>query len=550
MRTHDRTGWIALWIATLALPFGACSEERETATHPTERTESKTATMATADGEDALEVIEEMPEEIRVGEEFTFTVRVKNIFEKPVEGVVVRGDLPEGFELLRVHRSPGGDEPNGDDVANAPDGEMSAAPRDGQVADSNPSRGDASRRQGSTRGMTGNRWTLGTLEPEEEITLEIVGLMHREGQTDTCLEVDYDSPFCSTWNVVEPELTLDMNLQAENEDDAFWICDEISAIVHLQNTGSGTTDAGQFVLELPEGLETTDGESRVAVDFDALDQGGEVQREIRLRASRGGSFVTRVQVRAGDQSLLSKTSEITVRDPKIDLTVDPLSDASRVGSRLGYRVTVANNGEAVAEDLALVVAESKNLEDIQVTRGQLEGDGETFQIGTLEPGQRREFRFSARAADVGKTTLRLRVAGRCLESEGRQVVQTSESEVKGVPAVRIEAVDQTDPVKVGENTTYSIQVKNQGSADDLNVRLTAELPENFELVESEGDTDIQNENGKLTLGPIERLAAGETASWKLTVKAKSKGEVRLVLKLQSDAFGGTIREEEPTTIIE
>ena len=62
------------------------------------------------------------------------------------------------------------------------------------------------------------------------------------------------------------------------------------------------------------------------------------------------------------------------------------------------------------------------------------------------------------------------------------------TEWKGYPALLIEVIDTEDPLLVGEETTYVIQITNQGTAADTNVALEVQLPAGLSLVSAAGDT--------------------------------------------------------------
>ena len=59
---------------------------------------------------------------------------------------------------------------------------------------------------------------------------------------------------------------------------------------------------------------------------------------------------------------------------------------------------------------------------------------------------------------------------------------------EGIPAILLEVTDNPDPVEVGTTTTYTIQVTNQGSATDNNIRVVATLPASQSYVSAGGPT--------------------------------------------------------------
>src|SRR5262249_45092347 len=91
--------------------------------------------------------------------------------------------------------------------------------------------------------------------------------------------------------------------------------------------------------------------------------------------------------------------------------------------------------------------------------------------------------------------------------------------ITGIPALLLEATDSHDPVRVGENTVYTINVLNQGNAMDHNIRLIATLPDGEQYVNSDGPTQANAAGSTLTFAPLADLAPKQTATWHVEIKA-------------------------------
>lgn len=118
-----------------------------------------------------------------------------------------------------------------------------------------------------------------------------------------------------------------------------------------------------------------------------------------------------------------------------------------------------------------------------------------------------------------------------------------------VPALRLLVVDEKDPVKVGDTTTYLITVLNQGTGPDQNVTIKAKLPDQEEFVKASGTTKAKSEGQTVTFEPVKELQPGEKAEWTLQVKAKQEGDVRTRVELSSDYLSSPVPDVEPTRLI-
>ena len=117
-----------------------------------------------------------------------------------------------------------------------------------------------------------------------------------------------------------------------------------------------------------------------------------------------------------------------------------------------------------------------------------------------------------------------------------------------IAALLLEAVDLSDPVRVGENVVYRITVTNQGSGPDTNIRVTAKLPNEEQYVSARGSTEATAEGQTVKFAPIAILAAGRSAQWEMTVAAKQAGDVRFEVQLESDSLSKPANETEPTRL--
>ena len=130
------------------------------------------------------------------------------------------------------------------------------------------------------------------------------------------------------------------------------------------------------------------------------------------------------------------------------------------------------------------------------------------------------------------------------------VSDSCSTEIEGIPAILLEVIDVTDPVEVGQNTTYVITVTNQGSAPDRNVRVVATLPDQQSFVSATGATNVAANGKTITFAPVENLGVGQQAAWRIVVKADAAGDVRFRIEMTSDNLTSPVIETEATNLYE
>ena len=111
-------------------------------------------------------------------------------------------------------------------------------------------------------------------------------------------------------------------------------------------------------------------------------------------------------------------------------------------------------------------------------------------------------------------------------------------------------VDITDPVEVGQQTTYVITVTNQGSAADTNIRIVTKLPAEQSFVTATGATNATANGKTITFAPLGSLAPGASTSWRVTVRADSAADSRFSVEMTSDNLTSPVNETEATNLYE
>ena len=96
------------------------------------------------------------------------------------------------------------------------------------------------------------------------------------------------------------------------------------------------------------------------------------------------------------------------------------------------------------------------------------------------PGEIRSLKATFRCNRIGK------IKNAATVSYCAEATDECELEVKGIPAVLLECVDDPDPIELGNSVTYTIAVTNQGTAVGTNIVIECTLPNEQEYVSSVG----------------------------------------------------------------
>jgi uncharacterized repeat protein (TIGR01451 family) len=393
-------------------------------------------------------------------------------------------------------------------------------------------------------------WLLGEFGPREKKTIVVTAVPGRVGTLAGCLSVTYSPTLCTSTDIINPELKLSKDGARQVD-----LCEPLVYRYAIQNVGVGPARNVKIDDPLPDGLRTEDGGRAVAIDVGTLHDGEQREYRINLKAQRTGEFSTQAVAR-GDQGLQAETTTLStaVRAPQLSVSVK-LQQKEFIDKPVTAQVVVTNRGDAPARDavlrldasrgarLVLPAASATTAPSTAQARSPLD-TAERRVLGTIDPGQSRTINVVLRGTQGGDVKLTATATCACASP----AADSASIFIQTLPALMLECVDSVDPVPVGEHTTYTITVKNQGSGIDKNVRVLATLPEEETFISATGATGAKRDGRTLRFDPVAALAPGETVTWKVEARAERAADVRFRVELSSDWLTRPAVKEESTRL--
>jgi uncharacterized repeat protein (TIGR01451 family) len=118
----------------------------------------------------------------------------------------------------------------------------------------------------------------------------------------------------------------------------------------------------------------------------------------------------------------------------------------------------------------------------------------------------------------------------------------------------MELVDIVDPVETGRETQYQVILRNTGSVQITNLRVTALVPEELTAVRAQAAVDYQKidrrdpEPERIVFTPLV-LPPGQDTVYRVFVRAVKAGDARFRVELAADQLtAGPLVQEESTTV--
>lgn len=545
-------------------------------------------TVRTGDG--MLSVTTTMPEEVRVGQEFTYDVTVMNASDNvTLHDIELKQLAAEGFKVestsmktksAKKSKTQDKDKSKKDNKKNAAknaNDKKNAANEGDDVADSDSMK-------------------IKMLMPGESRTIEVKATADEGGELKSCLAiVNYIPAICVTSKVVKPELALTKTAPKQASR-----CDVIELTYTLSN--GGTADVGPVVVtdSLGEGLATIEGDNELKFDVDGLKAGDSRKFVARVYARNTGEFSSRANAKAEKSDLTSRSKNTTTVVTAPDLNVEVKGPTKLYGGKLAnFTAMVTNNGNLVADNVKVNVMWPKecNLADLGQPTMQQNSDAsndnakksgqptpanksvkpadatsknaakkkaadremsvESFTIKQLKPGQTATFEYAVRPGQATEIPTKVEARFVCtVDSAEDKAKATDESvamamltvQIVRLPALQLVVLDDEDPVQKDGQVVYSIRVWNEGQALDYDVTIKAELPKGLEFVSADGPSKNKANGQTITFEPVKELDAGDRLDYKVVAKATGDGDVRFKATLNSKSLDEGVIGEEPTRL--
>jgi len=214
-----------------------------------------------------------------------------------------------------------------------------------------------------------------------------------------------------------------------------------------------------------------------------------------------------------------------------------------LGRTATFDITVTNTGDTAASNVVVTDMVPVGISFTGADNGGVrEGQRIVWRVGTLEAGKSLTLKSTFLCNTIGSFQNEAMVTY-CAEAKASCGI-----EVKGIPAILIECVDDPDPIEINGNVTYTIVVTNQGSAVGTNIVLNCTLPAEEDHVSSTGPTQVSAQGKSVSFAPLATLAPKAKAVYKVTVKGVGEGDVRFKVEMKSDQMDTPVMETESTRI--
>ncbi|HEX5446916.1 MAG TPA: hypothetical protein VFW87_24075 [Pirellulales bacterium] len=338
--------------------------------------------------------------------------------------------------------------------------------------------------------------------------------------------------------------------------------DNVTFAVEVTNAGASAVAGVVLVDRYDAGLEHANqpGQGNRVIERELGDFAPGQTRavDVTLRVLSAGQLCNVVEVHAAGGAHASDQACLTAAGPaaagakgtaqlRVTKTGPPRKEA---GQEADFTIEVTNTGMAPVANISVTDHFDVALQPQQATEGAVaDGSDLTWQLDRLEPGQ----------------TSRLKIICRCLEPAdntcNRVVVTTpdgaraeAEACLQVTPAgARLSAAisEERDPVAIDNETTYLIQVRNNGLDAERQVSVSVTLPDLVQPVAdgAQGPGVATVRGNSVQFAAVDQFAAGATLEYRVRGRATKAGNGVARVTVNAQGLDEPITAEETTTVV-
>ena len=382
-------------------------------------------------------------------------------------------------------------------------------------------------------------WTLYNLEAGEQVPLTLTVKPTGTADLSSCATLKVFPEACTTTTVGQPKLAIVKTTPDEQ------VLNGAGVPWNITVTNTGNFCAYDVVVTdtLPAGVAHESGNSTLTAEIGTLAPGESRDITVNTTAVATGEHCNLAVVSSSNTASAEDDACIVVVEAGLEVVKEG-TPRQFVGKKASYQIKVTNTGHVTLSDVVVVDTVPAQNRLLSAPGAQVEGNTATWTV-SLAGGESKSFDVTVLGLEDGTYCNQVSAAS---AAYGLSESDEACTEWAGYPALLLEVIDTEDPLLIGEETTYIIQVTNQGTATDTNVVLDVQLPAELKLLSAAGDTQGTITGNTVNFAAYPALQAKEIIQFRVVAQAVAEGDSRFKAQLNSDLLQTPLPEEEATQV--
>lgn len=450
------------------------------------------STSTSESGGNCLRLAKVSPGEAVLGENVTYTLRVTATCD--VGNVMVSDEIPDGADF----------------VSSDP-----AAERSGNKLN----------------------WKFPKMMSGETKEIKVTVKPTREGSFTSCATASADPLVCATFVVGKPKLEIE-----KTGPETARLGADVAYNVVVRNTGTAVARSVVVTDTVPPGL---GGPKTLTFDVGDLAPGASRSIPVSgLKAAEKGRHCNVASAKGSNTEQVQDDACTLVQQPAVDITKRVVAPGeTMMGRNNDFEIVVTNTGDVPLSNVVVTDGVPSQVRIASAEGATISGSTARWTVGTLAPGQSRTFKVS----EVSVTPGRWCNTASVTTAEGPTDAAEACGVWKGITGILVELVDDPDPILVGQNSTFTFRVTNQGTVDDTNVQNVLTVDNEMEIVSTTAGAAVGR---TITFPNIPVLKPKQTVEYKIVVKGVAVGDSRTRTTTISDTTRNTPGNTDPIEEVE
>jgi uncharacterized repeat protein (TIGR01451 family) len=377
-------------------------------------------------------------------------------------------------------------------------------------------------------------WNLGNLDAGQVVKGKVWFKAEKEGALLSCATVSADPRVCGQTFVGKPVIAID-----KSGPETAVLGSDVTYNIVVRNTGTSVAKGVVVTDPVPPGMSHSSGKGELSFEVGDLAPGQSKPLAVTLKANQRGKVCNTATANSSNAGKVTDDACTVVLVP--GLKVEKTGTKEQIlGRNADYEIVVSNTGDTTLNNVTVSDTAPAQTTIVAAPGAVLAGNKATWTIASLAPGAKVKQTIKLISQAAGTHCNTVTASSGALNDSAKACTLW-----KGIAAVLLEVVDEPDPIQVGESTTYTIKVTNQGFADINNIKIGASFAGEVQPVSSaQGSVSGQAAN----FPPVSLLKAKQAMTYVITVKGVKPGDSRNKITLTADELKTPVEEEESTTV--
>ncbi len=320
---------------------------------------------------------------------------------------------------------------------------------------------------------------------------------------------------------------------------------EVVYQVNVKNVGTAMAEDVSVVDEFPKALAHANYKNKVGYLLGNLAPGIEKNVNFVFKAVQREKIRNMVVAKANNADAVRAFADTNVVLEEISVNIQ-CPPVAYLGKKIQSTVLVKNAGDTKLTDIMVIAHVPREWRNVSLDfAAKIEESSIVWELGSLLPGAEKAYDLSFICKELGNHCLVVHASSKSKSLEAKASCCTL---WKGMPAFLLEVQDTIDPLLINQTTEYIIEVTNQGSAEDTNIKIVAKFPSQISPVSASGPTSHRIDGKFVVFSPYPSLKPKEKILFKIQAKAYEEGDGRVSVFLYSDLLKEPVPEEESTHV--